>query len=46
MSHHEAYEDDMSDAAPEGDDWAAVALPGVGAGRRGCVCIVLAPFVG
>ena len=30
VSHHEAYEDDVSDAAPEGDDWAAVALPGVG----------------
>ena len=30
VSHHEAYEDDVSDHAPEGDDWAAVALPGVG----------------
>jgi len=30
VSHHEAYEDDISDAAPEGDDWAQVALPGVG----------------
>ena len=35
VSHHEAYEDDISDAAPEGDDWAAVALPGVGRHRRG-----------
>ena len=30
VSHHEAYEDDVSDHAPEGDDWAAVALPGAG----------------
>ena len=30
VSHHEAYEDDISDETPEGDDWAAVALPGVG----------------
>ena len=30
VSHHEAYEDDISDVAPEGDDWAAVALPVVG----------------
>ena len=26
VSHHEAYEDDVSDAAPEGDDWAARSL--------------------